>query len=375
MRRWLGNVYRLGLKELTSLLGDTILLAFVAYSFSFMVYSEATGVETEVRNANIAIVDGDHSVLSRRLRDALLRPQFKQAVVLDRANVDGEMDRGRFTFVLDIPPRFEADVLRGRRPELQLNVDATAMSQAGVGANYIQEIIRDETTAFLQSRGIEAQLPIKAVIRAFFNPNLESTWFQSVMSLIENITLISILLVGAAVIREREHGTIEHLLVMPLHPSEIAFAKIWASGLAVLIATGLSLTFIVRIVLQVPIEGSIILFLFGTALYLFATTSLGILLATIANSMPQFGLLAMPVFLVLTMLSGTASPLETMPAVLQVVVQASPTVHFVKLTQAILYRGAGLDVVWPQLLLLTALGALFLTAALSRFRRMLTRQA
>jgi ABC-2 type transport system permease protein len=123
-----GGTRRLGLKELVSLAGDTVLLLFIAYSFSFMIYSEATGVESEVRNANIAVVDGDHSVLSRRLRDAMQAPQFKPAVVLDRSHTDGEMDRGRFTFVLDIPPQFEADVLRGRRPELQLNIDATAMS-------------------------------------------------------------------------------------------------------------------------------------------------------------------------------------------------------------------------------------------------------
>jgi ABC-2 type transport system permease protein len=375
MWRWLDNVYRLGLKELASLAGDTVLVAFFVFSFSFMIYSEATGVESEVRNANIAMVDADQSVLSRQLRDAMLSPQFKATAVIDRASIDLEMDRGRYTFVLEIPPRFQADLLSGRQPELQLNIDATAMSQAGVGANFIEEIVRDETAKFLQTQGMAAELPVKPVVRAFFNPNLESTWFQAVMSLIENITLISIVLVGAAVIREREHGTIEHLLVMPLRASEIACAKIWASGLAVLVAAGLSLTFIIRILLQVPIEGSIPLFLLGTALYLFATTSLGILLATIANSMPQLGLLVMPVFLILTMLSGSTSPLQTMPAALQIAVQASPSVHFVKATQAVLYRSAGLDIIWPQLLILAGLGALFLAAALLRFRQMLTRQA
>lgn len=375
MLRWLANVYYLGRKELVSLAGDTVLIAFIIYSFSFMIYSEATGVEIEVRNANLAIVDQDGSALSRRLRDAMLAPQFNRAVVLDRAEVDREMDRGHFTFVLEIPPRLEADLLLGKRPELQLSIDATAMSQAGVGAGYIEEIIRSETTAFLQAHGVDAQLPIRPAIRAFFNPNLESSWFQSVMSLIENITLISILLVGAAVIREREHGTIEHLLVMPLHASEIAAAKIWANGLVVLVISSISLTFVIRIVLQVPIAGSVALFLACTALYLFATTSLGILLATIANSMPQFGLLAMPVFLILQMLSGATSPVESMPPALQVAVQASPTAHYVRATQAILYRGAGVSIVWPQLLTLLLLGAVFLAVSLHRFRGMLARQA
>ncbi len=374
MRRWFANVYHLGLKELASLASDVILMVFTVYWFSFMVYSEATGVEMEVRNANFAIVDGDRSVLSRRLSDAIRPPQFKPVVLIDRAAVDGEMDRGRFTFVLDIPPHFEADIQRGRRPTLQLNVDATAVSQAGVGAGYINVIIAREITSYLQMKGVDAELPVKTVTRAHFNPNLESLWFQSVASLIDKITLISILLVGAAVIREREHGTIEHLLVMPLRASEIAAAKIWANGLAVLAGSTLSLALVIRLALQVPIEGSVLLFIFGTAVYLFATTSLGVLLATIANTMPQFGLLMTVVFINLTMLSGGMSPLETMPDTLQIILQISPAVHYVELVQGVLYRAAGIDVIWPQLLILACLGAIFIIVSLMRFRSMLARQ-
>ncbi len=374
MWRWLANVYYLGLKELASLAADTILLVFTIYWFSFMVYSEATGVEIEVRNANLAIVDGDRSVLSRQLRDALRPPQFKPAAVIDRASVNREMDRGRFSFVLDIPPHFEADILRGRRPRIQLNIDATAVAQAGVGAGYIEAIVVREVASFLQQRGIDAAAPAGTVVRSFFNPNLNSLWFQSVNSLIEKITLVSMLLVGAAVIREREHGTIEHLLVMPLRPSEIAAAKIWANGLAVLAASALSLALVVRFVLQVPIEGSVILFLFGAALYLFATTSLGILMATIANSMPQFGLLMTVVFINLTLLSGANSPLETMPELLQSVLQISPAVHFVQFSQGVIYRGADLAITWPHMLTLFGLGIVFMSFALMRFRSMLARQ-
>jgi ABC-2 type transport system permease protein len=188
---------------------------------------------------------------------------------------------------------------------------------------------------------------------------------------LENVTMLSLLLVGAAVIRERERGTIEHLLVMPIRASEIAAAKIWANGLVVMMAAVLSLPVVVEQVLNVPVAGSISLFIFGMAIYLFAITSLGILLATVANSMPQFGLLAIPVFLVLNMLSGGPSPLESMPAPLQTAIQISPAIHFVKFSQSVLCRGAGLDVVWPDLIILAVLGALFLALALARFRTML----
>jgi ABC-2 type transport system permease protein len=373
MVAWLSNVFRLGLKELASLAADTVLAGFIVYSFSFAVYSQATGMKTEVANAPVAIADSDGSALSARIRDALLEPYFRRPTVIDRSDIDYAMDRGTYTFVLDIPPRFEADLLSGRSPSLQLNIDATAMTQAGVGDAYVESIAQQEAREYLHARGIDAELPLAVVTRALFNPNLEGIRFQAVMSVLQNITMLSMLLVGAAVIREREHGTIEHLLVMPVRPSEIAAAKIWANGLAILVAVGLSLLVVVEQVLKVPIGGSIALFLGGAAIYLFAIASLGILLATIANTMPQFALLSIPVFLVLNMLSGGVSPLESMPQPLQVVIQASPAMHFVKFAQSVLYRGAGFDIVWPQLAVLAGLGALFLTIALSRFRAMLAR--
>jgi len=283
------------------------------------------------------------------------------------------MDNGVYAFVLDIPPNFEADVLRNRGPTVQLNIDATAMTQAGVGGSYVESIVQQETRNYLLSRGIEAQLPVTAVTGAFFNPNLEGIWFQAVVSVLESLAILTILLVGAAVIRERERGTIEHLLVMPIRSSEIAAAKIWANGLVILVAATLGLVIVVQYVLDVPIQGSIALFIAGTAVYLFALASLGILLATIANTMPQFTLLAIPVFLILNMLSGAVSPLESMPEPIQFVIQVSPSVHFVNFSQSVLYRAAGFELVWPHIAVLVALGAVFLTIALARFRTMLER--
>jgi len=190
-----------------------------------------------------------------------------------------------------------------------------------------------------------------------------------VMGIINNITMLAIVLAGAAVIREREHGTMDHLLVMPLTPFEIAMSKIWANGLVILLAVALSLYFVLRGVLGVPIAGSVPLFLFGAAIYLFFATAIGIFLGTIARSMPQLGLLFLLVYLPLAMLSGSNTPLESMPPWLATVMQASPTVHFVSFAQAILYRGAGIAGVWQEFLIIAAIGGVFLGLALLRFRR------
>jgi ABC-2 type transport system permease protein len=268
---------------------DPVLVFLIFYTFTFAIYSVATGVRTEVRNASIAIVDEDHSELSRRIHAAFLRPYFKPAVELSLNQVDEAMDAGRFAFVVDIPPKFEADVLAGHDPALQLNVDATAMTLAGNGTIYIQNIINQEVTKFVfrGGSGTGTALPASVIIRAKFNPNLESSWFMAVMQIISNVTMLSLILSGAAVIREREHGTIEHLLVMPLTPGEIMLAKIWANGLVIVLAAIISLYAIVQGVLAVRINGSVALRWHRRLL--FAMTALGITLSTVAKSCRSLG--------------------------------------------------------------------------------------
>jgi ABC-2 type transport system permease protein len=370
MRR-LRNIYRLGVKELHSLRRDTVMLLLIIWSFSFAIYSAATGISHDLNNAAIAIVDEDRSQLSVRLRQAFRPPYFQAPRLISFRAIDPAMDTGRYSFVLIIPVNFEADVLAGHRPKIQLNIDATAVMQAGIGQSYVSEIVSQELQEFLDPGGHDAASAVALEPRFAFNPNLTSAWFTSIMEIIENITMLSIVLTGAALIREREHGTIEHLLVMPLTPFEIMMAKVWANGLVIVLAVGLSLWGVVQAMLGVPIVGSVPLFLAGTALYLFFATALGTLLGTIARSMPQFGLLFILVVLPMNMLSGGNTPLESQPALLQVVMQAVPSTHFVSYAQAILYRGAGLDIVWPHFLLVAAVGGALFFLAAARFRHSL----
>jgi ABC-2 type transport system permease protein len=351
---------------------DKVLLLFVMWTFSFGTYSAATAVNRELHNAAIAVVDEDRSALSQRIVGAFYPPYFREPALIGPADIDRGLDAGRYTFVLDIPPNFQRDVQASRQPAIQVNIDATQMSQAFIGATYIQNIVRDETYRFVQRRSNDATSSIPLVVRVKFNPNLDGVWFGGVMKIVDNVTMLSVILAGAALIREREHGTLEHLLVMPLRPFQIMAAKVWANGLVVLVAAGLSLWLVVRGALHVPIAGSVMLFLFGAALHLFSSTSLGIVLGTTARSMPQFGLLMILVILPIQLLSGGMTPRESMPDVVQTIMLPAPTTHFVKFAQAILYRGAGLDVVWPEFLTITAIGAAFFVVALARFRKAVT---
>lgn len=382
------NILHLGFKELHSLLRDPILMLLIAFALTVNIYTAATAMPETLHKAPIAIVDEDRSALSARIIDAFYPPYFLPPALITPSEMDARMDAGLDTFVLHIPSGFERDVLGGHSPALQLNVDATRMSQAFIGSSYIQTMVSEEVNEFMRGHRASAQPPVELVFRAQFNPELNKIWFGSIMEVITAITMLSIVLTGAALIREREHGTVEHVLAMPVTPFEIMASKVWAMAFVVLLASALSLMLVVRGLLAVPIQGSLALFFAGVCLHLFATTSMGIFLGTVARSMPQFGLLLFMVLLPMQILSGAGGLIraqtlsagglkqrEGMTSIIDIIMQAAPTTHFVEYAQAILFRGAGFEVVWPQLASLTGIGLVFFAFALARFRKTLATMA
>jgi ABC-2 type transport system permease protein len=368
----LRHIGQLGVKELLSLLRDPVLLFLIAYSFTFSVYTPAKSAVMDVINASVAVVDEDDSAASRQIRDSLLPPLFLRPATIPFSDINNAMNAGRYTFIIDIPNRFESDLQQGKQPTVEITTDATAMSQAGRGPGYINKIMTNEVQPFWRdARDPNNRELVKLDSRARFNPNMQQGWFVAINQIINNISVLAIFLTGAAVLREREHGTLEHLLVMPLRPSELMFAKIWANGLVVVLAVMASLYLIVKGAIGVPIAGSIPLFVLGLVIYLFSVTALGIMLSTLVRSMPQFGLLAFPVFIAMSMLSGGQTPLESMPIALQKLMQFVPSTHFVAFSQAVLFRDASFAMVWPDLLKMLLIGAAYTVFTLSRFRKML----
>jgi ABC-2 type transport system permease protein len=366
------NIYRLTIKELRSFRSDPIMILLVAYSFTIAIYAAATGASTEATNLSIGIVDEDHSDLSRRIADGLTPPTFKKVTQLAPAELDPAMNSQRVLFVIEIPPRFEEDILAGRETTVQIDVDATAAAQAFNGMTYIQNVVNDYVLQFVTGREPGMGLPVKVLIHAKFNPNLKSSWFTAVMQIISNLTMITVMLTGAALIREREQGTVEHLLVMPVVPTEIMLSKILANGVVIVVSTAISLALVVEWWLGVPVAGSRLLFLGGACVYVFTAAALGIALGTIASTMAQFGLLSIPVLLVMMLLSGSTTPLESMPVWLKhIMLVISPTPHFVIFAQDVLYRGADASIVWPELVATAAIGSVYFGVALYRFRRVI----
>jgi ABC-2 type transport system permease protein len=366
------NIFRLVIKELRSIRSDPTMLVLVFYAFTISVNTVATGAVTEATHLSVGIVDEDASDLSRQIAAALVPPTFQPAVNINASDIDTKLDHGELLFVVEIPPNFEADILAERKTEIQINVDATAVAQAGNGANYLKSAISTEVQNFISEREGGSGAPIDLVVRARFNPNLKTAWFSAMTQVINQITMLTVILTGAALIREREQGTVEHLLVMPVVPAEIMLSKMLANGLVILIAAMLSLQFVVHFWIGAPIAGSIVLFLTGAALYSLVVAALGILLGTLSMTMGQFGLLAMPVLMVTQLMSGSSTPMESMPVWLQYLMKTiSPTPHFVAFAQAVLFRGADLTLVWQPLFAMLIIGSVYFAIAMSRFRRVI----
>ncbi len=370
MKNALRHIFSLGVKEIVGIFRDPLLFCLIIYSFSVSIYLGAKSVPDAIDHASIAIVDDDNSALTKRLSDAFMPPLFNPPDRITHNDIDRVFDEGKYTFVVEFPANFQERVLANHTPRAQIYVDATRMSQAFSGNGYIQEILTREINSFVRQNDSGAVIyTAQPLIRNRFNPNLTKSWEGAVSELVNNIAMIALILTGAALIRERERGTLEHLLVTPVTPIEMMLAKVWSMSLLVVVTTFLSLIFVVHLFLDIPISGSIWLFMLGVCINLFAMTSMGIFLACFARDMPQLGILTILVLMPMQILSGGMTSQANMPVAIRLIMQLAPTTYFVKFSNAILFRGADFSLIWGVFLKMFLLGAVFFVIALWRFRK------
>ena len=363
------NILWLCTKEFRALLRDAVLIGIIFYAFGPGICVEGQSVGDDVSNAAVAFVDEDRSALSRAMREALYPPYFQRPDLISAADMDHLMDQGDYTFIVVIPHGLEADIRAGRIPEIQLNVDATAVQQASIGVAYIVNILTVEARRFSAAYGQATSTPVDLVVRRAFNPNGTTYWFGAILGLLNQLTMITIILTGAAIIREREHGTLEHLMVMPVRAFEIALSKVLANGVVIFLGFVLGMMVVVEDLLHVPMQGEHWLLFLGTVIYLFSASAFGILLGIVARTMAQFALLLMMTIMPMMILSGGMSPVESQPDWLQPITWLLPSRHYLDFATAIVHRGAGFEIVWPEFLATFGLGAAFFALALVLFRR------
>lgn len=363
------------LKELIQLGRDTGLMLFFAYAFTADIYIAGSGMNLELRNAATVVRDSDHSAASRELIYRFRPPHFRlEGEIADPREGIRLLDAGRAMVVLDIPPRFEASLLEGEPTAVQMQVDTTNSVFGLRAASYGAQIVgRYGLEVGLRRAGLAGEDELGPRIveehRVWFNPNQDETWFMSIQELLQMITLFSVLLAAIAMVREKERGTAEQLLVSPLTPFEIMFPKAAAMTAVILGATALALFGILRPIFGVPVKGSVALFFAITALYVFTTAGLGLFAATVARNQTQVAMMTILIILPMMLLSGSWTPPEAMPGWVQALMALSPLTYFLEATFGVLLKGAGLDLLWDSVLGMALLGGAVFGLGVWRFRR------
>ncbi len=373
---WLRRLRVMTSKELLQFSRDFVLVLFTVYAFTMDVYLAGSGVSLSLNNAATVVYDGDRSQASRELVSRFREPYFKEVGQLSTPEASTSLlDSGAAMVALDIPEHFEKDLLRGEQTSVQMQIDTTntvlGLLASSYGAQIVGQYGLDVALQRLSVAGgsLSSAPSIVDDHRVWFNPNSSDAWFMSISEMLTVITLFSLMLPAAAMVREKERGTIEQLLVSPLSPLQVMLPKIMSMTLVIVALTALCLLLVVRGIFAVPFEGSLLLFFAITTLYVFTTAGLGLAIATFARNMAQAGMLIILFIAPMIFLSGAFTPPEAMPPFIRQLMLLSPLHYFIDATYGIMLKGAGVNMLAPQLLGMSVLGALNFGLGLWRFRR------
>lgn len=373
---WLRRLRVLTVKELLQFARDPVLLLFMVWLFTGNIYMQGSSVSMQLTSASLWTHDADNSAASRELLYRFRPPYFRHDGAIAHPQEGLRLlDRGKAMVLLDVPPRFEESLLRGEATAVQMQVDGTHSVPSLLAASYAGRIVGEfgleaaHAREGLAAASLDAVPVIRNEPRVWFNPNLKDTWFMPISELLEGITILSILLPAAALVREKERGTIEQLLVAPLSPLQIMLPKLLAMTAVILAGVSLSLFTVILPVFEVPVRGSLPLFYAVTALYVFANAGLGLVAATLARNLAQIGLLSLLIVAPIILLSGLWTPPEAMPAWLRLGTLVSPLRHYIDAAYGILLKGAGLDLLWDSILALGLVGGAIFAFGVGRLRR------
>ncbi len=369
---WLRQLGVMTLKEFPQLVRDRPVFAYIVFIFTLDIII-AAGQSVELNNAKVVINDADQSMASRELTYRFRAPYFDVAETNLHPDIAlSWLDRGQATLLIDIPPNFSESLYRGDEvATVQMLVDTSNANIGFLAASYGSRIAAELGTQFTAQRtaSVTALPRIDNQRRVRFNADINESWFSSISELLAVITVACIFLPAVAMVREKERGTVEQLLVSPLSPFQVMFAKVLAMMTVMLIGTAFSLFVIMQPLFDVPARGSLALFFALTALYAFATAGIGMLAATFARNTAQLGMLLMLIVFPIILLSGLWVQLESMPTWLRQVMNLTPLRYFIDIAYGILLRGVDIAIIWDSVLKMTAIGIVLFGVALWRFRR------
>jgi ABC-2 type transport system permease protein len=363
--------WALAIKEINQILRDKSLIFFLLFPPTIQLLIYGFALNPDVQNLKLGIVDYARTNESQELVFALTEKTdnifIADRYFLDEAELSERVREGKLTVGLVIPPDFQRKLSQDRTAEVQVFIDGVDANTAGIANGYINQIIEQ------YNRNLESDRPeplVNLQTTFLYNPGLISSWFfvPGMMGVI--FTLISSLVSAGTVVREKDSGTLEQLLMTPAEAWEILLAKI--VPLFVLLMGDVLLAVVVgRLVFRVPFQGNFFLFLILSGLYIFVGIGIGIMLATISRTQQQAFLISFFINLPLIQLSGAIAPIESMPTILQYLSFVNPLRHYVAIVRGILLKGIGLEVLWQHAIALLFFAVIILSVSISRFRRQL----
>ncbi len=375
-RVWLWQIAVLAMKELRQLVHDRALFAYTVYIFTANIIIAAGGASNELRDSVVRVHDADQSAASRDLIYRFQRPRFRLAGEIESAEVGmRELDRGEAQTILAIPSDFAESLARQKEASLQALIDTSQANSGYLASSYANRIVARYSEQWAERNVIRAggdprRMPaIVNEVRVWYNPGLDDRWFNTISELLTMVTVACILLPAAAMIREKERGTLEQLLVSPITPLQIMASKVLSMMLVMLTGTSAAVFGIMMPFYNVPFVGSVPLFFALTAVYAFTNAGLGLVAATFARNSAQVGLVVLLMVMPIVMLSGTWTPLESMPQWLHALMFFSPLRHYIEIAYGIMLRGAESAILWHSVLAIAAIGAVLFGLGLARFRR------
>ncbi len=344
-------------------------------------------VNLDVERATVGWMDLDHTPQSRELRAGFEGSGRFRIVANASSEQESQwlLDRGKVQAVVRVLPGFGGDVARGKQTAVQVLVDGTNSNTASivgsyatqVVARYASETFADQQRAKLVGRTVQTGGPVSLSIprvetqtRVWFNPDLRSRNYFVPGVIVNIVALVTIMLTAMAIVREKEIGTMEQLMVTPIRPLELIAGKTLPFALAGLFEVAF-ITTAALLVFGIPLRGSLFLLFVSAVLFLMSTAGVGLFLSTVSQTQQQAVMGSFFFFTPAFMLSGFAFPIRNMPEVVQFISYFNPIRYFITIVRGLFLKGTGVDVLWPQMLALLAYGVVILTVSALRFRKTL----
>ncbi len=363
-------------KEFSQLFHDRPILFILVFAFTGIIYLAGHAISMDIKNYPVVVHDLSQSKDSRELISHLRSPYFKvvRYVYNDRQTVKA-LDSGKASLAVIIPPEFARN-LRQNKADFQVISDGTLTMSAAIANAYIANILNAYNLSILKERGVFKvatlkQLPqVDARVRVAYNPNFTHSWFSSLLELFNMITMISTLLTAAAMVREKEHGTLEQLMITPLRPVELFIAKIVPTVVMVSLFSLISLLGVINGIYGTPLRGNFLFFYIVSAVYIFIMSGLGLTIAIFARNIAQATLMMLLIIFPMMFLSGSFTPPESMSTWMRYASLLSPMRYYIDFGFQVLFKGNGFIYVWHDIAGIMIFGIIIFGISLRYFKHL-----